>query len=375
MANRRSFQSLVSTLEDPRQPAKVLYPLDEILLLCLCGVVSGCESFVDIVEYGAEKLKFLRRLADFEHGIPSHDTLSTVFRALDPEPFNAAFARWACELSGRIDGRVVAVDGKTVRGSKAGGTTPLHLISAYCDDLRLVLGQRASTRQKNEIKDIPKLLDLLYLKGAIVTTDAMGCQRDIALKIRDKGADYVLALKGNQGSLYEDVTLWFEEREHGNSVTLQTVDGDKGRIETRSYTQCEDMDWLRERHPDWAGLTTIGRVKSTREIDGKTTVQARYFISSLALEVKRFAHAVRSHWGIENRLHWVLDMTFRDDDSRVRKDQAPKNFAVIKHMAMNLLNKAMAMNLLNKAKDKKSLRVMRKKAGWNNRFLLQILAA
>ncbi len=361
-----SFQSVVSTLEDPRQHAKVLYPLDEILLLCLCGVVSGCESFVDIVEYGAEKLKFLRRLADFQHGIPSHDTLSTVFRALEPEPFNTVFAQWASKLSGRIDGAVVAVDGKTVRGSKAGAMSPLHLISAYCDDLRLVLGQRASAHKKNEIKDIPKLLDLLYLEGAIVTLDAMGCQRDIARKIRDKSADYVLALKANQGSLYEDAALWFEEREHDNIESLQTVDGDKGRIETRIYTQCEDIDWLRERHPDWAGLTSIGRVMSTREVHGKTTMQTRYFISSLPVNVKRFAHAVRSHWGIENRLHWVLDMTFRDDDCRVRKDQGPKNFAVIKHMAMNLLNKA---------KDKKSLRVMRKKAGWNNRFLLQILGA
>jgi len=366
LENPTSFQSLVSTLDDPRQHAKVLYPLDEILLLCLCGVVSGCDSFVDIAEYGTEKLNFLRRLSDFQHGIPSHDTLSTVFRALDPEPFNALFAQWAGELGGRIDDTVVAVDGKTVRGSKAGGTTPLHLISAYCDDLGLVLGQRASAHKKNEIRDIPKLLDLLYLKGAIVTTDAMGCQRAIARKIRDKGADYVLACKGNQGNLCEDVTLWFEEREHDNTESLQTVNGDKGRIETRSYTQCEDMGWLRERHPGWADLTSIGRVVSTREVDGKTTTQTRYFISSLPLDAKRFARAVRSHWGIENRLHWVLDMAFRDDDSRVRKDQAPKNFAVIKHMAMNLMNKA---------KGKKSLRVMRKKAGWNNRFLLQILAA
>jgi predicted transposase YbfD/YdcC len=366
MKKATSFQSLVSTLEDPRQQTKVLYPLDEILLLCLCGVVSGCESLVDIVEYGTEKLQFLRRLADFEHGIPSHDTLSTVFRALDPAPFNAVFVEWAAELSGSIDGKIVAVDGKTMRGSKAGGTTPLHLISAYCDDLGLVLGQRASAHKKNEIRDIPKLLDLLYLKGAIVTLDAMGCQRSIARKICAKEADYVLALKGNQGSLCEDVTLWFEACEHDNIETFQTVDGDKGRMETRTYSQCEDIDWLRERHPDWAGLTSIGRVISTREVGGKTTTQTRYFISSLPMDVKRFAHAVRSHWGIENRLHWVLDMTFRDDDSRVRKDHAPKNFAVIKHMAMNLLNKA---------KDKKSLRVMRKKAGWNNKFLLQILGA
>ena len=364
MEKTTSFQSVISAIPDPRQQAKVLYPLDEILLLSLCAVVSGGESVVDIVEYGEEKLKFLRKLAPFEHGIPSHDTISTVFRLLDPEKFSTAFAQWAAGLAGRVAGLIVAVDGKTMRGSKAGGETPLHLISAYCDDLRLVLGQRASAHKKNEIKDIPLLLDLLHIEGAIVTLDAMGCQRQIACKIRDKGADYVLALKGNQGRLYEDVKLWFEEREHENTALLQTVDGDKGRIETRTYTQSDAIEWLQERHPGWAGLTSIGRVVSIRESNGKTTQQTRYFISSLPQDAPRFAHAVRSHWGIENRLHWVLDVTFRDDDSRVRKDHGPKNFAVIKHMAMNLLNKA---------KEKKSLRVMRKKAGWDNQFLLQIL--
>ena len=359
-----SFQSFVSSLEDPRQQSKVVYPLHEILLLCLCGTLSGCESFVDIVEYGEEKLPFLRQLSDFTHGIPSHDTLSAVFRALDPEPFNTVFVQWTSHLSESIRDCVVAIDGKTVRGSKAGGTTPLHLISAWCDDQRLVLGQRASRHKKNEIKDIPELLELLYLKGAIVTLDAMGCQRQIARKIRDRKAEYVLALKGNQRGLYDDVVTWFEEAGHENVASLQTVDGDKGRIETRSYTQCDDIEWLRERHPEWEGLLSIGRVVSIREVKGKATTQTRYYISSLPLGVQRFARAVRSHWGIENRLHWILDMTFRDDDARVRKDQGPKNLAIIKHAAMNLLNKA---------KDKKSIRVMRKKAGWNNQFMLQIL--
>ena len=366
MKKATSFQSLVSTLEDPRQQSKVVYPLDEILLLCLCGALCGCESFVDIAEYGEEKLKFLRRLSDFTHGTPSHDTLSTVFRVLEPEPFSAVFAQWASQLGGYTGERVVAVDGKTSRGTKAAGTTPLHLISAWCDDQRLVLGQRASSHKKNEIKDIPELLELLYLKGAIVTLDAMGCQRDIACKIRDKGAHYVLALKANQPGLHDDVVTWFEEGVHDNVGSLQTVDGDKGRIETRTYTQCEDIDWLCERHPGWVDLASIGRVVSLRELDGKVTSQTRYYISSLPLNAQRFAHAVRSHWGIENRLHWVLDMTFRDDDCRVRKDQAPKNFAVVKHAAINLLNKA---------KGTKSIRVMRKKAGWNNRSLLQILHA
>ncbi len=213
MENTVLFQSFASSISDPRQETKVLYPLDGIPLLSLCGVVSGCGSFVDVALYGEEKSGFLRKLATFEHGIPSRDTLSTVFRALDPEEFNAAFAAWASGLAGRVGGTVVAIDGKTARGSRAGGETPLHLIPARCNDLRLVPGQQASAHKRNGIRDIPVLLDLLFLEGAVVTLDAMGRQREIACKIRDKGADYVPALKGNQGLLHEDVKLWFEEQD------------------------------------------------------------------------------------------------------------------------------------------------------------------
>jgi len=219
MENTFSFQYFIADLDDLREAYKVRYPLDEILLLSLCAVLLGCETFVDIAHYGEEKLEFLRTLSTFEHGIPSHDTLCNVFRALDPEPFARAFASWSMCLKEQIGGKVVAIDGKTSRGSKAGGETPLHMISAYCVELKTVLGQRPSAHKKNEIKDIPELLDMLYLKGAIVTLDAMGCQRDIAAKIREKQADYVLALKGNQGTLYEDVKTWFEEREHENHAS------------------------------------------------------------------------------------------------------------------------------------------------------------
>ena len=365
MENTVLFQSFASSISDPRQETKVLYPLDGILLSSLCGVVSGCGSFVDVALYGEEKSGFLRKLATFEHGIPSRDTLSTVFRALDPEEFNAAFAAWASGLAGRVGGTVVAIDGKTARGSRAGGETPLHLIPAWCNDLRLVPGQQAGAHKKNGIRDIPVLLELLFPEGAVVTLDAMGCQRGIACKIRDKGADYVPALKGNQGLLHEDVKLWFEEQDQESTESLQTVDGDRGRIETRTYTQCDAIDRLKKRHPHREGLVSIGRVVPLRESGGKTTRQTRYFIPSLPKDAARLAHAVRSHRGIENRLHRVPDVTFRDDDSRIRKDHAPANFAVIRHIAMNLLNKA---------KSENSLGGMRKKAGWNNRFLLQILA-
>ena len=303
MENTLSFQSVIATLDDPREAHKVRYPLDEIMLLSLCATLSGCETFVDIAHYGEEKLEFLRTLSAFENGTPSHDTLCNVFRALDPEPFGRVFATWSMGLKEAIAGKVVAIDGKTSRGSKAGGETPLHMISAYCVELQTVLGQRASAHKKNEIKDIPKLLEILYLERAIVTLDAMGCQREIATKIREKQADYVLALKGNQGGLYEDVKTWFDEREHENSAYYQTVDGHKGRIETRNYTQSEDIAWLKSRHPDWPDLTTIGRVVATRETGGRTTTQTRYFISSMPLDAPRFGHAIRAHWAIENALH------------------------------------------------------------------------
>ena len=366
MANTPSFQSVMSGLPDPRQSGKVVYPLNEILLLSLCGTISGCESFVDIAEYGEEKLSFLRELSAFKDGIPSHDTLCAVFRQIDPAAFSAAFSEWSLGLAESVAGAVVAIDGKTVRGSKSRTGDPLHVISAFCDDLRLVLGQRPCDHKKNEIRDIPKLLDLLHLEGCIVTLDAMGCQTAIAQKIQDRKADYVLALKGNQGSMHGDVKLWFEDTGCENSSCFQTVDGDKGRIETREYWVCDQIGWLLERHPDWAGLRSVGRVTSRREVNGKTSSQTRYFITSLTADAPGFANAVRSHWGIENRLHWILDVVFGDDHCRVRADHAPKNFTVIKHMAMNLLNRS---------KQKKSLRLMRKKAGWNNQFLKSILSA
>ncbi len=312
---------------------------------------------------GAEKLSFLRELAPFKDGIASHDTLSSAFRQLDPTAFCDAFSSWAQGLGERISGTVVAIDGKTVRGSKSRDGDPLHMISAFCDDMRLVLGQRPGDTEKNEIKDIPRLLELLHLDGCIVTLDAMGCQKAIAQKTRDRKADYVLALKGNQGTIHQDVKLWFDGIGCDNGDCLQTVDGDKGRIETRRYWICDKISWLKERHPHWRDLTSTGCVTSRREVNGKSSVQTRSFISSRPADAPVFAPAVRSHWGIENRLHWVLDVVFRDDDCRVRKDHARKNFTVIKHMAMNLLNRA---------KQKKSLRVMRKKAGWNNQSIPQI---
>lgn len=361
-----SFQSQVKELKDHRQAHKLLYPLDEILLLTLCAVISGCESFVDIAEYGRTKLPFLRKLSAFKNGTPSHDVLSNIFKLLDPTQFQKIFREWSLDFTQSIQG-VVAIDGKTLRGSKQKDGNVVHMISAWADDARMVMGQKASTTKKNEITDIPCLLDVLLLKGAIVTIDAMGCQLAIAEKIIEKEADYLLALKGNQKKLYEDVKLFFEDAESlDNASFYEEIDDDKGRIDTRKYWVCSDIEWLKERHPKWKNLSMIGMVESTRETAGKVTTSTRFYIGSRNMSEQEFGNSVRAHWGIENRLHWVLDVIFRDDDCRVRKDYGAENFTTIKHMAINLLNKA-------KIKHKHSLRVMRKKSGWDDDFLLSIM--
>lgn len=361
-----SFHTHIQSLEDPRQDYKIHYPLDEIMLLTLCAVIAGCETFVDISLYGRSKLEFLRTLLPFENGTPSHDVLSGVFRRLDTEAFGAVFRDWAQGLNAKLSG-VIAVDGKTVRGSKKNGKDALHLISAFACEANLVLGQRASRSKKNEIVDIPVLLEMLVLKGAIVTIDAMGCQKAIAEKIRQKEGHYLLALKGNQSTLHDDVKTFFDDpRSLEDLEAFETTDADKGRMEMRRHYVCHDVDWLTERHPGWPDLSMIGMIVSTREIAGKTSTSVRFYISSTVMDAQDFAACARAHWKIENNLHWVLDVTFRDDDCRVREDDGPTNFSIIKHMAINLLKRA---------QHKTSLRGMRKQAGWDDAMMRKILSA
>jgi predicted transposase YbfD/YdcC len=352
-------------IEDPRQRMKVLYPLEELLLLSLCGAIAGCEDFTDITLYGEEKLDFLRTLLPFEHGIPSHDALNDLFRDLDPMAFGKAFTAWAASLAGHVPG-LVAIDGKTLRGSRDGAKGPLHLVSAWAGEQRLSLAQVATAEKSNEITAIPELLDLLVLKGAIVTIDAMGCQKTIAAAIREKEADYVLALKGNHGDLHDDVRTFFASDEGRALPIHETADADHGRLETRLYRMSDDIGWLIERNPGWEGLKSIGMVESIIEEKGKTSKQIRFYLASLPASLKIFAGAVRGHWGIENSLHWVLDVTFHEDLCRIRKDHAPQNFALIKRAAINLINKS---------RGKRSIKGTRKQAGWNNAALLNILAA
>jgi predicted transposase YbfD/YdcC len=364
------FLESFESLDDPRQRGKVLYPLDEVLLLVLLGVIAGCESWVEIARYGEKKLALLRRFRPFKDQTPSHDQLGDIFAVLDAEQFQACFVAWVTSLTG-LDAGIIAIDGKTLRRSyqEGGAKAPIHMVSAWSAGQNMVLRQVKVADKSNEITAIPRLLDMLTIKGAVVTIDAMGCQREIAAKIVEKEADYVLALKGNQGTLRDDVEEFFTEQKANEYADCkpsrhQTLEKSHGRIETRTVTVVDEIDWLKERHA-WTGLASIVMVESRREIGAKNEHETRFYITSLSACAERIGLAIRGHWGIENGLHWVMDMVFRDDECRIRKDNAPANFATIKHMACNLLRQA---------PGKDSLRVKRKVAAWDDDYLATIIA-
>ena len=357
-------------LDDPRQSGKVAYPLSEMLLQCLLAVLAGADSWVEVALFGKRKLDFLRRFAAFEEGTPSHDQFGNLFAALDAEGFQKCFIAWVSALA-KLGPDIVAIDGKTLRRSyqEGGSKAPIHMISAFSSSQRLVLGQRKVAGKSNEITAIPELLDLLTVKGAVVTIDAMGCQKEIATKIVQKEADYVLALKGNQGTLSDDVELFFAEQKacqfNGAKVSRhETLEKSHGRIETRSFTSTGDIDWLKARH-DWTGLKSIVMVESSREFaNGKIEQETRFYISSLAADAVRQGDAIRGHWSVESH-HWVMDMVFRDDECRIRRDNAPANFATIKHIASNLMR--------TKA-DKHSMRAKRRLAAWDDTYLAGLIS-
>jgi predicted transposase YbfD/YdcC len=365
------FLSHFKDLKDPRQQGKIAYPLDEILLLCLFAVLAGAECFTEIALFGVKKRDFLRRFRRFKDGTPDHGHLGDILAVLDAEQFQRCFAAWVAATTGMPEG-VIAIDGKTVRRSaqKRNGKAAIHVVSAFAAGRRLVLGQVKVAEKSNEIIAIPKLLDQLAIEGTIVTIDAMGCQRDIAQKIIDKKADFVLALKGNQGSLREDVEIFVAEQEAVGFKDCEisqhrTIDADHDRIETRMTTVIHDAEWLQKRH-NWPGLKAIVMVESSREISGKIEQETRFYITSLVMLAHLIGPAIRGHWAIENSLHWVMDMLFRDDECRVRTNHAPANFTTIKHMAHNLLRNA---------SGKSSMRSKRKAAGWDDDFLASLVTA
>ena len=365
------FLNHFKDLPDPRQPGKIVYPLAEVLLLCLLAVLGGAETFVDIARFGEKKIDLLRRFRPFRDGTPSHDHLGDIFATLDAAAFQRCFVAWVAAVTG-APAELIAIDGKTLRRSfqKKGAKAPIHMVSAFAAHQRLVLGQVKVAEKSNEIIAIPALLDMLAIAGAIVTIDAMGCQRDIAQKILDNKADYVLALKGNQGTLREDVEVFVaEQKANGFKDTKvsrhQTVDGDHGRIETRTYTAIHEIAWLQEPH-NWPGLRGVVMVGSTREIGDKIERETRFYITSLVWLAHALGPVIRGHWAVENSLHWVMDMIFRDDECRVRTNHAPANFTTLKHMAHNLMRKA---------PGKDSMRLKRKVAAWDDDFLASLVAA
>jgi predicted transposase YbfD/YdcC len=352
-------------LEDPRTGNAGLHDFHELLMIALCAVLSGGQGATHMAAFAVAKEPFLRGFLKLEHGLPSHDTFSRLFRRLDPGQFGACFQRFMGRFANTCQG-VVAIDGKVLRRSfdKASGKSALHMVSAWGSDARLVLGQIATDAKSNEITAVPKLLAMLSLKDTIVTVDALNCQRAIARQIIDQGGNYALALKGNQGTLHDDVSEFLDDPACGAITTAPLVEADHGRIETRTATVCTDISWL-QKHHKWPGLAAIGKVARVRETAGKTTTETAYYLLSTALSGERFNEVVREHWGVENRLHWRLDVVMNEDQDRTRLGHGPENLAVLRHMALNVMQKDTS---------KGSLRGKFMRAGWDDRYLAGLMA-
>jgi predicted transposase YbfD/YdcC len=331
------------SLPDPRGPGLVEHKLLDIIIIAICAVICGADSWVEIEEFGTARYGWLKGFLELPHGIPSHDTFGRVFARVSAVAFQRCFASWIQAVFTMTQGQVIAIDGKTLRRSyeRGSGKAAIHMVSAWANANRLVLGQVKTDEKSNEITAIPELLKLLEVKGCIVTIDAMGCQRAIAAQIIAQEGDYALALKGNHGGLYEDVRHFFDyaQARQFNGIPhryYETVDGDHGRVEVRRYWTVDQFEWLADR-AQWKDLNLIGMVESERHIGETVTVERRYYLSSLANDAVRFGHAVRGHWGIENPLHWSLDVTFNEDACRVRRGEAAENFSVLRHIALSLL--------------------------------------
>ena len=358
-----------SVIRDPRIDRTKLHPLNNILFIALCAVISGAESWGEMETFGENKKVWLSKYLDLAHGIPSHDTFARVFAQLDPREFQKGFLSWIQSVYQKTQGEIISIDGKTLRRSHDASKAqePLHLISAWADANHLVLGQLKSEGKTNEILSIPKLLDILDLTGCIVTLDAMGTQKEIARKIQDKKADYVLALKANHGLLPQDVQhYWLDPSLPASEYDLyETTEKDHGRIEIRRYKITSAISWLQPR-TDWAGLKSIGIVESQRIFKNHSTTETRFFLTTLKSNAKEFAKAVRAHWEIENTLHWSLDVCFREDQSRARIKFSAENFAALRRLALNILKK--------ETSSKSSLNVKRLQAALNDAYLDSLLS-
>jgi predicted transposase YbfD/YdcC len=370
-----SIRECFADVPDPRREHLRLHNLWEIIAITILAVVSGADSWVEVAKYGNSKFDFLRTFLELPNGIPSHDTFGRVFALLNPRALQDGFLKWVQAVAESTLGRVVAIDGKTARRSfdKAAGKGALHMVSAWASENRLLLGQQACDGKSNEITAIPELIKNIEISGAIVTIDAMGCQKDIVAAIRAADADYVLAVKDNQPTLHGDIRAVFTAGFDNNFAGMEhhrfcTEEQGHGRVEKRIYDIVRVPEEMAERYPDWQDLSSIGMVYSERqEGNKKPSVETRVFITSLPPRVKKFAGAVRNHWGIETSLHWVLDMGFREDESRLHKGHGQENMALIRRLSASML--------LNEPTCNAGVACKRKCAGWNDEYLLKVLAA
>jgi predicted transposase YbfD/YdcC len=361
-----------SVLPDPRVERTRLHKLEDIITIALCAVICGADTWVDIEDFGLAKEKWFRTFLELPCGIPSHDTFGRVFAALDACAFERCFQAWIADLAGSSEGKLIAIDGKTIRRSidRAAGKAAIHLVSAWVHENHAVFGQIRTDDKSNEITAIPKLLETLDLKKATVTIDAIGCQRDISQQVLDKSGQYVLAVKANQGALYEDIRLFLDDaitrdfQGVKHDLYEQTEKG-HGRIETRRCWTTGQIDWLQQRQ-NWPGLHSIAVVEARRQVGEQLTTERRYFISSLPWRTaQRIGRAVRNHWCVENALHWSLDVCFGEDQSRVRIGNAAENLSRLRRIALTLLKQEKTAKVGIKAK-----RLM---AGWDEDYLLRVL--
>lgn len=381
--NQPAPKSLIAHFEplpDPRVNRTKDHDLIDVLVIGVCTLLCGGETFNDMADFGAAKRDWFKTFLALRNDIPSHDTFNRVFAALDPKEFLDCFLRWTQSVRRAVPQEIVALDGKALRRAVVKDQGIQYVVSAWADGNGLVLGQLRVADKSNEITAVPELLRVLELAGCIVTLDAMGCQRKIATGIREADADYVLALKGNQERVHDEVKRFLDatlaekrlKRPQGaampkaakNLGMFETVEKDHGRIETRRYYQSDELDWFADKGK-WEGLTSVGMVEASREVDGKTTLERRYYLSSLKLDVATFARAVRSHWGVENKLHWVLDVCLREDQSRARDGYAAENLATLRRLALNLLKRENT--------KKRGIRGKMLNAGWDHSYLLKLL--
>ena len=371
---RRGLLEYFEALEDPRIERSKRHSLLDIITIAICAVICGADTWVHVAMFGRSKEEWFRTFLELPNGIPSHDTFGNVFSRLDPERFQECFMEWSQGVAELLPGAVVAVDGKTARRSydTRAGKGALHLVSAWAAANTLTLGQVSTEEKSNEITAIPRLLELLELQGCIVTIDAMGCQKEIAQKVLDRGADYVLAVKQNQGHLYEDLKDLFEEAEatgfegvrYDYATTLNKNHGRRERRECWVISAPDCLDYL-STGKEWPGLRSVVKVVGRREAETGITVQPRYFISSLNVSAERLLATVRAHWSIENSLHWSLDVTFREDQCRVRKDHGPQNLATLRNISHNMLKRETSLKV--------GIQGKRLQAGWREDYLLKVL--